>query len=146
MRSPSRIVAAAFFTFVCFAPAFSSAAEPSTNLAEHPGIVAMNDEANRVREVAGLKVHPTLDEDCCRIAQAHANWMAANENMSHGGGEQIIAMGYATIPDAMNAWRNSGGHWSWLGGRSELCGYGYQRSASGRYFWAGAFRNRKAVK
>jgi hypothetical protein len=111
-------------------------------LSSHPTIVALQEEAIRVRSAAGLTSHPELDEECCQIAQRWANHMASVNSMYHGGGEQIIASGYSSVQSAIGAWRNSGGHWAWLGGRSRLCGWGYQRSANGVCYWAGVFRDR----
>jgi hypothetical protein len=110
------------------------------SLIAHPGIQQMHAEAIRVREAAGITTHYVLDEDLCRLCQRWAQHMAATESMYHGGGENIIAMGYATIPDAIRAWRNSGGHWAHMGGRDKRAGWGYAISRSGRYYWAGAMR------
>lgn len=113
-----------------------------TNTKDYPVIQQMHKEAQTVRESSGINQHPELDEECCKIAQNWANHMAQTNSMYHGGGEQIIAMGYDTPRMAMSAWRNSSGHWAWLGSRSDLCGWGCQRSANGTWYWAGVFRNK----
>lgn len=110
-------------------------------LSEHPTIVELHKEAIRVREQAGLRRHYQLDEECCKLAQRHANWMASNHNMSHGPNDQIIAAGYPTVRSAIAGWRSSGPHWSWLAGGSDRCGFGYQRASNGTCYWAGVFRS-----
>jgi len=82
-----------------------------------------------------------LDEECTAIAQNWANWMAANHNMSHGGGEQIIAMGQSTPEQAMQAWMQSSGHRFWMLSGTHRAGWGCQRSSSGALYWAGCFRS-----
>jgi uncharacterized protein YkwD len=130
------------FDVVFLGAAFLLTEPQPEKLVEHPGIQQLHAAAIRVREQAGITTHYVLDEECCKLAQQHANWMAANHSMQHGVHDQIIASGYSTIPAALNGWRNSGGHWSWLAGRSQLCGFGYQRSSSGQWFYCGVFRNR----
>ena len=116
--------------------------ESESNVSNYPIIQQMQQEAKNIRESSGIKQHPELDEECCKIAQNWANHMAQTNSMYHGGGEQIIAMGYDTPAMTMTAWRNSSGHWAWLGGRSDLCGWGCQRASNGTWFWAGVFRNK----
>lgn len=111
-----------------------AAAEPVTMA------MYMHRTAMRHRIANGLREQRLCDE-CTAIAQAHANWMAANHNMSHGGGEQIIAMGQPTPEAAMQAWMNSSGHRYWMLSGTTRAGWGCQRSSSGAYYWAGVFRN-----
>lgn len=115
-----------------------AAAEPVTMA------MYMHRTAMRHRIANGLREQRLCDE-CTAIAQAHANWMAANHNMSHGGGEQIIAMGQPTPEAAMQAWMNSSGHRYWMLSGTTRAGWGCQRSSSGAYYWAGCFRSDPVV-
>ena len=108
-------------------------------LSHHPALTGMHREAMKWRARYG-KGPLQLDEECCRIAQRWANYMAANGAFHHGGGEQIIAYGSQTIPDVFVLWMNSPGHASWILSSSKKCGWGYQRSADGTPYWVGVFR------
>ena len=131
---------------VFFVSSFCQADEPAVepDFTTEPAIVEMHTVAMRRRERSGLRLQ-VLDRDCCTIAQRWANHMAATGSMYHGGGEQIIASGYATAEAAIAAWEASSGHRAWLFGGSDRCGWGCQRSAAGTWFWAGAFRSRESV-
>lgn len=113
------------------------------DISEYPIIKMMHAEAVQVRKDNNINEELILDEECCKIAQRWANHMAETNSMYHGGGEQIIAMGYDTPQLTMKAWRNSSGHWAWLGSKSKFCGWGCQKSKSGVWYWAGVFRNKK---
>jgi len=112
----------------------------SEPLVEHPLIREIHKEAIAVRSAAGISSHYELDEDCCKLAQEWANTMAAGNFMGHGPNDQCVAVGYATPQSAIMAWRNSGGHWAWVGGRSQRCGWGAQQSSSGQWYWCAVFR------
>lgn len=113
------------------------------DISEYPIIKMMHEEAVKVRKENNINEELVLDEECCKIAQRWANHMAETNSMYHGGGEQIIAMGYDTPQLTMKAWRNSSGHWAWLGSKSKFCGWGCQKSSNGTWYWAGVFRNKK---
>lgn len=117
-------------------------AEPKP-LKEHVRIRAMHREAMVIRGRYNLPAQE-LDEECCKIAQRWANRMAADSWMRHGGGEQIIARGYATEKSCMAAWLRSAGHRAWLLSGKALCGWGCQKSRNGQWYWAGVFRSKKA--
>ena len=59
--------------------------------------------AMKQRERCGL-AKQILDKKLCDQANNWARYMASTERMVHGGGEQIIAKGYATPKAAVNAW------------------------------------------
>ena len=99
----------------------------------------MHTESSRVRKERGLKVQQ-LDPECCKIAQKWAENMAARRSMYHGGGEQIIATGYDTVPAVFRAWLNSSGHRAWVLSGNPRAGWGAAQSSSGQWYWAGAFR------
>lgn len=111
--------------------------EPVTvELSDHPTIREMHREA--VSRRGGRAI--ALDEECCRIAQRWANTMARTGKFRHGGGEQIIAKGYRSVEACFDGWMTSRGHRAWVLTSKTRAGWGYQRSASGRCYWAGAFR------
>lgn len=92
------------------------------------------------RKARGLNPQK-LDEECCDVAQNWANYMAKYNSFAHGGGEQIIAVGYNTPEAAFGGWMASSGHRYWVLSDTEKCGWGVARSASGRWYWVGAFRS-----
>jgi len=114
-------------------------APPTSNL-ERPVILAMQKESVKRREAYSLKPQK-LDKDCCEIAQAWADYLAKNNLFYHGGGEQIIAVGYATPEAAFGGWMASSGHRYWVLSNTEKCGWGAAQSESGRWYWVGAFRS-----
>lgn len=111
----------------------------SKPLTEYKLIQQMHESASQHRSRYGL-FEQELDEDLCRQAQAWANNMAARNVMYHGGGEQVVANGYATPEACIRGWINSPGHRMWVLGGNRRCGFGVQRSWSGRWFYAGVFR------
>ena len=108
--------------------------------AEDPMTIAMHKEAMKHRKQYDLKPQ-VLDEKCCQIAQKWAEHMASQHSMYHGGGEQIIAVGYSTPESAFRAWMASSGHRYWVLSSRDKCGWGAAQSSTGRWYWAGAFRN-----
>ncbi|SFJ32352.1 CAP domain-containing protein [Planctomicrobium piriforme] len=115
------------------------AAAPSVPLTQDSQIQAMYAAANKQRAQYGLPVQ-NLDEALCQTAQRWAQNMAARESMYHGGGEQIIAMGYPNAEACIQGWIYSPGHRVWVLGRNGSVGFGAARSASGRMFYAGVYR------
>jgi hypothetical protein len=114
--------------------------EPA-KLSDHPTIRAMHTEA--IKRRGGRDI--TLDEGCCQNAQKWANYMARTGNFRHGGGgyrAQIIAAGQRTVQSCFTAWMTSlkGHRGIVLTSRYKLAGWGFQKSASGRCYWVGAFR------
>ena len=111
-------------------------------LAVPPVVLKMQQESTRIREE--YKLDPqVLDKECCKIAQDWAEYMAKYDYFNHGGGENIIAMGYENVPDAFRGWMSSSGHRYWVLSDTELCGWGAAKSSTGRLYWAGAFRKDK---
>lgn len=102
--------------------------------------VEMHNESQRLRKQYNLRPQE-LDEKCCKIAQGWAEHMAANHSMYHGGGEQIIAVGYPDVNNVFRAWMASSGHRYWVLSGSDLAGWGAAKSSTGRWYWAGAFRS-----
>ena len=116
---------------------FNSAAEPENELA-----VKMHNEAQKLRKQYNLSPQ-TLDAECCDIAQKWAEKMAADHAMYHGGGEQIIAVGYVDVDNVFRAWMASSGHRYWVLSGADRAGWGAAKSSTGRWYWAGAFRSTK---
>lgn len=102
-----------------------------------------------------LSPHTLLDA----AAQRHAEWMAANNNMSHtgeagssfwdraksagyfgrGGGENI-AYGYSSPEGVVTGWMNSKGHRANILNSSwEHIGIGYAKDATNRIYWCCVF-------
>lgn len=145
---------AAFSAVVVFAVPVLRGEDPTVKqsltveppLHEHPTVVAMHAEAIRQREAAGIKSHYEIDEQCCQWAQAWANEMARMGSMVHSSNAyqkgEIIAAGYATVPQSISAWRQSSAHWAWMSGNHDFAGWGFQRSASGGCYWVGCFRSK----
>ena len=107
---------------------------------EDPMTIAMHKEAMKHRKEYNLKPQ-ILDKECCQIAQKWAEHMASQHSMYHGGGEQIVAVGYATPESAFGGWMGSSGHRYWVLSGTDKCGWGAAQSSTGRWYWAGAFRN-----
>ena len=100
----------------------------------------MQKESSRIRKEQGLEPQ-TLDEKCCKIAQDWADYMAKHHYFNHGGGEQIIAVGYKDAPSAFRGWMSSSGHRYWLLSDTDRSGWGAAKSSTGRLYWVGAFRS-----
>jgi uncharacterized protein YkwD len=103
-----------------------------------PIIVRMHEECNRVRVQHGLQPL-VLDVGRCGIGQRWASYLARNRVFHHGGGEQIIAMGYGSVESCMAGWLGSSGHRAWLLSNSQSCGWGAERSSDGTWYWVGVF-------
>ena len=82
-----------------------------------------------------------LDEECCKMAQKWANYMAKTGKFHHGKNDQIISRGYQSTDHAFSGWMNSSGHRYWLlSKQSTKCGWGCQQSKGGTWYWVGVFR------
>lgn len=102
-----------------------------------------------------LNLHPNL----CAAAQAHADWMAKNQRMSHtgaggsnfsqrarehgytirGGGENVAA-GYPTVDAVMKGWMKSPGHRrNILNSQWKDAGFGVAKSKNGQLYWSATF-------
>ena len=82
-----------------------------------------------------------LDEECCKMAQKWANYMAKTGKFHHGKNDQIISRGYQSTDPAFCGWMNSKGHRYWLlSKQSTKCGWGCQQSKGGTWYWVGVFR------
>jgi uncharacterized protein YkwD len=103
----------------------------------------MQKESSRIRKEQGLEPQ-TLDEECCKIAQDWADYMAKHHYFNHGGGEQIIAVVYKDVPSAFRGWMSSSGHRYWVLSGADRCGWGAAQSSTGTWYWAGAFRSSKS--
>jgi uncharacterized protein YkwD len=117
------------------------------------------DAHNNQRKIQSSKDRlnrPTLklDDKLNAAAQKHAEWMAANDNMSHTGANgstpferlkkegyffrlagENIAAGYMTVNEVMNGWMSSPGHRdNILGLLYTVVGFGVYSSINRRYW------------
>ncbi|WP_437192728.1 CAP domain-containing protein [Planctomicrobium sp. SH527] len=115
------------------------AATPAQPLSQNSMIQSMHSAASQQRARHGLPAQ-RLDENLCNVAQRWAQNMAARDVMYHGGGEQVVAVGYPNAASCIQGWINSSGHRVWVLGRNGSCGFGSARSASGRMYYAGVYR------
>ena len=125
-------------------------------LHEHPTLVRMLEENNRLRASVGLppqKISPELTQ----AAQDHARYMARTGSFSHysnGGPDgraarhgfgglaaENIAMGQPTVRSAFESWRSSGGHWANITSRASVAGFGYAISTNGSGYWVAMYGN-----
>jgi uncharacterized protein YkwD len=127
-----------------------------TPLHEHPTLIKMLEENNRLRASVGLSPQ-TLSPDLTKAAQDHAWFMARTGSFSHfsnGGPDgraarhgfgglvaENIAMGQPTINSVFQSWRASGGHWSNIISSNRLAGFGYGISPSGEKYWVAMYGN-----
>ena len=130
---------AVFVVVALVAVALCQADEPApfepSEVQSHMG--SLNDT---YRVSRGLRPHK-LDAELCGLSQRWAEHMAARGWMGHGGGENIVAWGYSSVPSVMAGWRASGGHNGHLLSGTTRAGWGHSVSASGTHYWAGAFRS-----
>lgn len=113
---------------------------PPSAVSEQPKIVEMQQVATQLREDRGLESQK-LDEELCKLSQKWAEYLAKNHYFYHGGGENIIAMGYTTPEAAFNGWLSSSGHRYWVLSGTDQCGWGAAQSSNGTWYWVGAFRS-----
>ena len=111
-------------------------------LAVKPVALDMQKESTRIRKEYKLEPQK-LDEKCCKIAQDWAEYMAKHHYHNHGGGENIIAVGYKDVPSVFGGWMSSSGHRYWVLSDSDMSGWGAAKSSTGIWYWAGAFRKTK---
>ena len=95
-------------------------------------------EANKLRQQWGRQPH-TQDPQLQAQAQRWADHLAATGGFYHGGGEQVIARGYATPQDAVRGWYRSCGHRAWLMSNTTRCGYAAARGPWG-WRYVGVYR------
>ena len=117
-----------------------TASDHADKLSLHPTIIKMHKEAQRQRKKYN-KPSLRLDEECCELAQAWANYMADNKKFHHGKHDQIIARGHKSVKLLFRGWMNSSSHRAWiLNSKSTKCGWGCQQSEGGMLYWVGVFR------
>ncbi len=126
-------------------------------LHEHPTLLQMLAENNRLRAGLGLPPH-TISPKLTKAAQDHAWYMARTGNFSHhsNGGplrralrygfqalaSENIAQGHTSVPDVFRGWRASPGHWSNIISRTTTrAGFGYGISPSGERYWVVMYGN-----
>ncbi len=99
-----------------------------------------------------------MELECDKAAQSHADWMAANNKMSHHSNEpgrknpgdrlkkswrqvaENIAKGQKTPADVTNAWMNSRGHRNnILNNDFKHVGFGIAKSENGTKYWCAVF-------
>lgn len=137
-------------------PAAKSTEPKKVPLHEHPTLVRMLEENNRLRASVGRPPHQ-ISPELTKAAQDHAWYMARTGNFSHSsnGGPQgravrhgyyglageNIAMGQPTIRSAFASWRSSGGHWANIISNTRYAGFGYGISPSGEKYWVAMYGN-----
>ncbi len=125
-------------------------------LHQHPTLVRMLEENNRLRASVGLSPQ-TISPELTAAAQDHAWYMARTRSFSHhsNGGPsgraarhayrgpvaENIAMGHSTVSSVFQGWRASGGHWANITRRNNLAGFGYGISPSGEKYWVAMYGN-----
>ena len=117
-----------------------TASDHADKLSLHPTIVRIHEESQKQRKKYN-KPELELDEECCKLAQQWANYMADNKKFYHGKHDQIIARGYKNVKATFRGWMNSSSHRVWiLNSKSTKCGWGCQKSEGGMLYWVGVFR------
>ena len=125
-----------------------------THLHEHPTLVSMLVENNRMRANVGLHAQ-RISPELTKAAQDHANYMAATGSFSHysNGGPagraqrygypysaaENIAMGHRGVSDVFQGWRSSSGHWANITSGATEAGFGFAISANGMTYWVGMY-------
>ena len=121
-------------------------------LKNHITIKKMRQESDRIRQEAG-KPGQELNEELCKAAQGHAEYMAEHGNMSHyingspssraknagwkgGFVTENIAYGQRSIKSVFSVWRNSGGHYYNMIGNYDKCGFGLAYRGTTPYWYA----------
>ena len=112
-----------------------------------PALVDAQDVSAEEMSVVSIKIRARhglpaqrLDKALCNIADRWADRLAKTGKLVHGGGEQIIAMGYKTKEAVFEAWMRSSGHRKWILSRTTRCGFSCRISKNGRRFWVGVYR------
>ncbi len=133
-----------------------AAAPQRTPLHEHPTLVRMLDENNRLRVSVGLSPQQ-MSPELTRAAQDHARYMARTGSFSHhsnggpvgravrygfhGFAGENIAMGQPTVTSAFASWRSSSGHWANITSRTTWAGFGYAIASNGSTYWVAMYGN-----
>ena len=134
----------------------STAAPKKLPLHEHPTLVRMLEENNRLRAGVG-RAPQQMSPELTQAAQDHARYMARTGNFSHqsnGGPEgratrygfsglsgENIAMGQPTVASAFQSWRSSSGHWANIISGATLAGFGYAIAPDGSTYWVAVYGN-----
>jgi len=143
-------------TVVAFLPDAETSKTEKVPLHEHPTLVGMLEENNRLRASVGLPPHQ-ISPELTKAAQDHAWFMAKTGSFSHhsnggpggraarhgfgGLASENIAMGHPTIRSVFQGWRASSGHWANLTSNTRLAGFGYGISPSGERYWVAMYGN-----
>ena len=125
-------------------------------LHEHPTLVHMLRENNRLRATVGLPPQE-ISPELTKAAQDHAWYMARTGNFSHhanggptgraarhgfdGSVAENIAMGHTTVREVFRGWRASSGHWSNIVSSHKYAGFGYGISSGGAQYWVAVYGN-----
>ncbi len=125
-------------------------------LHEHPTLVRMLSENNRLRASVGLSAQE-ISPELTKAAQDHAWYMARTGHFSHhsnsgpvaralrygfeGFAGENIAMGQATVASVFSSWRSSAGHWANITSRNRLAGFGYAVASDGSTYWVAMYGN-----
>ena len=130
-------------------------------LKNHITIKKMRDKSNQIRQKAGKEAQE-LDEELCKSAQGHAEYMAEHGNMSHyingspgsrakdagwkgGFVTENIAYGQNSVESVFGVWRNSGGHYANMTGDYDKCGFGLAYRGTTPY-WCAVYARSKLDK
>ena len=130
-------------------------------LKNHITIKKMRDKSNQIRQEAG-KTAQELDEELCKSAQGHAEYMAEHGNRSHyingsassrakdagwkgGFVTENIAYGQNGVDSVFSVWRNSGGHYYNMIGNYDKCGFGLAYRGTTPY-WCAVYARSKLDK
>ncbi len=128
----------------------------SVPLHEHPTLVRMLEENNRLRESVGRPAQQ-ISPELTRAAQDHAWYMARTGHFSHesnggpvaravkygfgGFSGENIAMGQPTVRSVFQSWRTSSGHWANMISNTTLAGFGYAVAPDGSTYWVAMYGN-----
>lgn len=129
----------AYFTLVTFM------LPPMVMVPDNSKIAEMHRVATQIRKDRGLDSQE-LSKDLCQVSQKWAEHLAENHYFYHGGGENVIAVGYKTPQAAFNGWLSSPGHRYWILSNTDQCGWGAAKSSNGTWYWVGTFRSSKVVE
>ena len=126
----------------------------AAQLHEHPTVIQMLKESNKIREQGNFPPH-VINSALCKAAQNHAVYMAKHQERSHStnkgykqrakdaGYKGIVAenIGYGqiTITEIFRDWKNSPGHYSTIISRTKNAGFGLEYSRNGTPYWVGVY-------
>lgn len=116
------------------------------NYSVEPLILNLHNQERTNRSVSVLVLDPSL----AKYAQAHAEWMAKNNNMQHQSLGKImqgwrtagenIAMGQQSEKEVVKDWMNSSGHRANILNRNYThVGFGVDQSTNGSLYWCAVF-------